>query len=169
MRTVVTVLPDILKPNLKVVFCGTAVGTRSAEVGACYAGSGNQFWDVLWRTHLTRGERLKPEDFPRLPEFGIGLTDLVKVRSGPDNSINTSDYDVAGFLSKIKQFTPKILAFNGKRAACAFYGRKRVDYGRQSEPLGRTAVFVLPSTSGAARRYWKESHWRGLAKCASGS
>lgn len=102
-------------------------------------------------------------------EFGIGLTDLVKVRSGPDNSINTSDYDVAGFLSKIKQFTPKILAFNGKRAACAFYGCKRVDYGRQSEPLGRTAVFVLPSTLGAARRYWKESHWRGLAKCASDS
>jgi TDG/mug DNA glycosylase family protein len=32
----------------------------------------------------------------------------------------------------------------------------------QDERIGSTAVFVLPSTSGAARRYWDESHWHAL-------
>ena len=27
------ILPDLLKPNLKVVFCGTAVGSTSAKFG----------------------------------------------------------------------------------------------------------------------------------------
>ncbi|MFZ2360304.1 MAG: hypothetical protein WA040_13255 [Anaerolineae bacterium] len=33
-----TVLPDILAPNLDIVFCGTAVGNVSAQGGASYAG-----------------------------------------------------------------------------------------------------------------------------------
>lgn len=31
------ILPDVLKPGLKVVFCGTAAGNRSATNGAYYA------------------------------------------------------------------------------------------------------------------------------------
>jgi TDG/mug DNA glycosylase family protein len=38
-----TVLPDVLEPGLRVVFCGTAVGAMSTQVGAYYAGCGNQF------------------------------------------------------------------------------------------------------------------------------
>jgi double-stranded uracil-DNA glycosylase len=30
---------------LKVVFCGTAAGTQSAQAGTYYAGRGNYFWD----------------------------------------------------------------------------------------------------------------------------
>lgn len=37
------ILSDVLGPGLKVVFCGTAVGTRSVQTGAYYAGRGNQF------------------------------------------------------------------------------------------------------------------------------
>ncbi len=55
-----------------------------------------------------------------------------------------------------------VATFSGKRAAESFFGRPVV-YGRQDEKIGETAIFVLPSTSGAARRYWDEAHWRGLA------
>ena len=40
-------LPDILQPNLKVVFCGTAAGDASAKKRAYYAGPGNRFWKTL--------------------------------------------------------------------------------------------------------------------------
>ncbi len=62
---------------------------------------------------------------------------------------------------------PKALAFNGKKAAAIFYGKpttRQVDYGQQPEPVGCTAVFVLPSTSGSASRYWDAQHWRDLAE-----
>jgi TDG/mug DNA glycosylase family protein len=35
------------------------------------------------------------------------------------------------------------------------------------ETIGRTEVFVLPSTSGAARGYWNDSYWHDLAKVAA--
>lgn len=161
------VLQDVLARGLSVVFCGTAVGPTSAQVGAYYAGPGNQFWDVLFRTGLTP-RRLEPHESNILPRHGIGLTDLAKKQSGTDDQVDTSEFDVDALRSKIRSFAPKALAFNGKRAARAFFDRS-VAYGRQPEPIGQTTVFVLPSTSGAARRYWDESFWRELAVFAEGA
>ncbi len=59
--------------------------------------------------------------------------------------------------AKVKQSVPKALTFNGKRAAQEFYGR-RASYGRQPDRIGSTVVFVLPSTSEAARRFWNKSY-----------
>ena len=158
-----TVLPDVLEPGLTVVFCGTAVGATSAQVRAYYAGRGNQFWEVLFRTGLTP-RKLNPHEFRTLPKYGIGLTDLAKIRSGSDKAILSSDFDIPRFCSKIKRFTPKMVAFNGKASAITFFGYS-VDYGgpKRDERIGETVVFVLPSTSAAARKYWGESHWRKLA------
>jgi len=38
------ILPDLLASNLKIVFCGSAAGTKSAENKAYYAGPGNRFY-----------------------------------------------------------------------------------------------------------------------------
>jgi TDG/mug DNA glycosylase family protein len=69
------VLPDLIRPGLKVILCGTAVGNVSAQRGAYYAGPGNRFWQILADTGLTP-RLLKPEEYRLLPSFGIGLTDL---------------------------------------------------------------------------------------------
>ncbi len=55
------------------------------------------------------------------------------------------------------------LAFNGKNPARAALERD-VAYGPQEEQIGGAAVWVLPSTSGAARRYWDVGPWRELAE-----
>lgn len=156
------VLPDVIAQDLKVIFCGTAVGPTSARLGVYYARPGNQFWDVLFRIGLTP-TRLQPEEFRDLLKYGVGLTDLAKKRSGTDDQIATTEFDVAGLRLKVKRFGPKALAFNGKKAAQAFHGRP-VDYGRQPETIGMTALFAVPSTSGAARGYWDEAYWQALAE-----
>lgn len=156
-----TVLPDVLEYGLKVVFCGAAAGTASAHAGAYYAGPGNAFWSTLFRIGLTP-RLLRPEEFSSLPEYGIGLTDVVKERSGADDAMSPADFAVDDFVAKIERFRPRVLAFNGKRAARSFYGHQ-VPYGRQDAGVGETTVFVLPSTSAAARAYWDEDHWRALA------
>jgi TDG/mug DNA glycosylase family protein len=73
----VSVLPDILAPNLRIVFCGTAVGQRSAQRGHYYAGPGNDFWRLLHDTGLTP-RLLAPDDDVTLPTYGLGLTDLAQ-------------------------------------------------------------------------------------------
>jgi TDG/mug DNA glycosylase family protein len=157
------VLPDVLKPNLNVVFCGTAAGATSARVGAYYAGIGNKFWEILFQTGLT-SHKFAPHEYPALPQYGLGLTDLAKMRSGADEIISPSDFDILSFCTKINQFSPKVVAFNGKKAAEVFFGC-RVNYGGPSfyERIIGTAIFVLPSTSAAARRYWDYSYWRDLS------
>lgn len=156
------VLPDLLQRGLKVVFCGTAVGNRSARVGAYYAQPTNQFRAVLHRVGLTP-RQLRPEEYPSLLRYGIGLTDLVKTVSGNDSALRKKTLDVVALRKKLEQAAPRAIAFNGKRAAMEFL-RRPVEYGLQPETVGSSAVFVLPSTSGAARRYWNEQYWLELAE-----
>ena len=66
------VLPDLLKPGLKIVFCGTAAGNVSAARGAYYAHPQNRFWTALHAFGLTP-RKLRPEDYAELPQWGLGL------------------------------------------------------------------------------------------------
>jgi TDG/mug DNA glycosylase family protein len=156
------VLPDILRPGLKIVFCGTAAGTASARARAYYAGPGNAFWPTLHTTGLTP-VRLKPAECERLPEFGLGLTDICKILHGSDEEVGTAEFDVSGLQARIAEAEPASLAFNGKNAARAALERG-VDYGPQPERIGGSTVWVLPSTSGAARRFWDVEPWHELAR-----
>jgi double-stranded uracil-DNA glycosylase len=160
------VLPDLLNPGLDVVFCGTAVGDQSAQRQAYYAGPGNRFWDVLAETCMTP-HRLTPDQYPLLLKFRVGLTDLVKRKSGQDVRLSTEDFDVAGFHAKIEKFAPKAVGFNGKKSAQVYFGRSTVEYGVQIAKIEGTALFVLPSTSGAARGFWDSKYWFQLAKFVS--
>jgi TDG/mug DNA glycosylase family protein len=161
-----SVLPDVLEPGLRIVFCGTAAGARSAELGQPYAGPGNKFWRVLEEVGLTP-TRLAPAEFRDLPRYGIGLTDLAKFTSGSDSVLRSGDFDPEAFADKIAEVSPVVVAFNGKRSAQQFFGAPVV-YGERPERLGESRVFVLPSTSGAASGFWEIGPWR-LAAAAAGA
>jgi TDG/mug DNA glycosylase family protein len=156
------VLPDILRPGLRIVFCGTAAGSASARARAYYAGPGNSFWATLHATGLTPVQ-LSPGEYERLPEFGLGLTDVCKVLHGSDEEVGTAEFDVSGLQARIAAAEPDNLAFNGKNAARAALERN-IDYGLQEERIGGAPVWVLPSTSGAARKFWSVEPWHELAR-----
>lgn len=159
------VLPDVLAPGLRVVFCGTQAGRVSALRGAYYAGPGNKFWKTLHEVGLT-ASRLDPADFATLPQYGIGLTDVAKATSGPDSALLHAHFDIEGFMSKITAQAPAVVAFNGKRAAQAALARagEKLAYGLQPWALAGAAAFVLPSTSGAAAGFWSIEPWHELAR-----
>lgn len=142
------VLPDILRPGLRVVLCGTAPGLVSAARGHYYAGPGNQFWPLLWEAGLVT-ERLSHEDDARVGEWGIGLTDLVKtLAQSHDRGL---PYDVPGLVAKVEEHRPAWVAFTSKEAGAAasrWAGRPRPGLGVQDWLLGGARVFVLPSPSG---------------------
>jgi TDG/mug DNA glycosylase family protein len=161
------ILPDLLVPGLRVVFCGTAAGTASALKGAYYAGPGNRFWRTLHETGLTP-TRLAPEEFRSLPGFGIGLTDLAKAVSGADADLPPGSFDVAGFTARIVAVKAGLVAFNGVAAARAFLGVRKgpLPYGIRpaGTVLGMPSFAVLPSTSGAANGSWDIGPWHEVAR-----
>ncbi len=67
--------------------------------------------------------------------------------------------------AKVLHYRPGILAFTSKAAASQVLGRptRRIAYADQAERIGATALFVLPSPSGAATRYWDITAWQRLA------
>lgn len=157
-----SILPDVLQHGLAVVFIGTAASRRSAELGAPYAGPGNRFWLVLHEAGFTP-HQLAPSEFRTLPHYGIGLTGMAPRAVGNDDVLTRADFDPTGVRTKIDHYAPRAVGFVGKRAAQEFFGKAQVEYGCQPQALGTTVLWVLPSTSGAARRYWDPAHWHALA------
>lgn len=164
------ILPDVLRPGLRLVICGSAAGAVSAARGAYYAGPGNKFWRTLFAVGLTP-RLLRPHEFRDLLEFGIGLTDLVKTASGSDADLPREANDVAGLMARIRLAAPARIAFNGKRAAAVCYGKPGRDvlYGPGPSVADLPPIWVLPSTSGAAARTWRPEPWRQLAEAINAS
>ncbi|WP_130619941.1 mismatch-specific DNA-glycosylase [Dyella amyloliquefaciens] len=155
------ILPDLLRPGLRLVFCGTAAGRRSAQEGAYYAHPGNMFWRTLHTVQLTP-RLFAPVEFTLLPALGIGLTDLAKHHMGNDDELPRDAFDVDALKQRIARHAPRVLAFTSKAAARAALGRS-AGYGLQAERMGETQLFVLPSPSGQARGHWDMAPWQALA------
>ena len=151
----------LLRPGLRLVVCGTAAGRASI---AGYAEHGNRFWHLLHEVGLTATE-LQPGDYALLLENGIGLTDLVQYSTDIDAALPGNALYAARLRDVVEAIQPRALAFNGKNTASLFYrgGTHRLGYGRQSERIGETAVYVLPSTA-ATSAFWSIEPWRALAK-----
>ena len=159
------VLPDVLQASLRIVLCGSAVGTASAKAGAYYAHKQNKFWKILHATCLTP-TLLSPQQYRELPQHGIGLTDFVKTHSGMDHQIPLSELTEmsrARLGATIARFRPQFLAFTSKTAGQRFLGGKR-DYGEQLERIADTRIWILPSTSGAAQGSWRPEIWHRFAE-----
>ena len=155
-------VPDLLAPNLRLVFCGTAPSNASAAAKSYYAKPGNKFWPALHQVGIAP-RRFAPHEYPHLLLLGIGLTDLCKVHSGIDSALPDDAFDLDAFRQKIEKYQPALVAFTSKNAAQSALGHA-VDYGRQDDVWGATRFFVLPSPSGLATRYFKLDMWAALAK-----
>ena len=158
-------VPDMLAGHLSVVFCGSALGDVSWKRRAYYANKGNCFWQTLAEVGLTP-RRLAPEEYPMVTAFGIGLTDLVKTDHGQDVHIFDGHVDLvaarASLRRKILRWQPGVLAFTSRTVARQVLDRPAT-CGRQPETIGQTILWVLPSTSGLARRFFDIAPWADLA------
>lgn len=165
------ILPDVLSHNLDVVICGEAAGYDSFESGTYYRNKSNKFWNIVYEAGLT-SIKLDSADFGTLPDYRIGLTNLISKEMHSDRAKRRKEIKcdkklLLSFRSelekKIIKYAPHILAFNGKGTAELFFDRKITTYGLQSEFIGNSSIFVLESTSGSANAYWNNGYsWYAL-------
>ncbi len=160
-------LPDILAPALKVLFVGFNPSPRSAELGHNYAGRGNQFWRLLAEAGMTP-RLLTPEEDADLPQWGIGLTNLVaRPTVGSDD---LSHAELRAGVPRLRELVatqqPGIVAYTGKGVYLAASGKKSAPWGLQDGSLfAGVKDVVLPSPSGRVRLSFadKLGHYRALA------
>lgn len=149
-------LPDHIRPGLRVLFVGINPGIRSAAVGHHFAGYSNRFWRLLRDAGLVP-EPLSWEDDARLPQWGYGITNLVPRASRGIDALRPGEYAAGrrALLAKIKRYRPRLVALVGVTIYRGLLGLRqaRVRLGLQGETLHGAPLFVLPNPSGRNAHY----------------
>ena len=163
-------VPDVLAPNLRVVFCGINPGRVSAAAGAHFANPRNDFWRLLHAAGFTSRLYEPAEQYEVVAE-GIGLTNAAYRTTRGSGDLRRGDFaGSAARLERIaRELEPQWIAFVGKEAYRGAFG-ERADFGEQQRTLCATRLFVVPSTSPAnAAVPWAERlRWfRALEKRGS--
>lgn len=144
-------LPDIIAPDLAVLFVGFNPSVMAGLTGHYYARPGNRFWSLLHRAGLTPRVYAPVEDRALL-ELGIGITDLCPIPTPGVDDVPKA-LAAAGreaLTAKIARFRPRIVCFNGKATYTGYFGRPPAGWGLQTDHIGESLVFVVPSSSGRA-------------------
>jgi G:T/U-mismatch repair DNA glycosylase/8-oxo-dGTP pyrophosphatase MutT (NUDIX family) len=152
-------VPDVLAPGLVCVFCGINPGRVSAAAAAHFANPRNDFWRLLHDAGFT--PRLyDPQEQLELPRLGYGLTNAAYRTTPGSGDLRRGDFDADAFERRIRAVAPRALAFVGKEAYRGLWN-ERPELGPQLRSIGRTGLFVLPSTSpaNAAVPYGERLRW----------
>lgn len=152
-----SILPDILAPDLDVIFVGAAPSHASAQIGHFYAGPTNKFWLLLELAGFTP-RRLAPHEDTEALRYGIGLTGIfLHLVTSANHLLPTPTPELrAALQDKLMRFAPRFVCYNGKDVYQMSTGRVCTDWGEQSETLGRSRVFVVHSSSARADAWGRE-------------
>jgi TDG/mug DNA glycosylase family protein len=152
-------VPDVLAPGLTCVFCGINPGRVSAAAAAHFANPRNDFWRLLHDAGFTP-YLFDPQEQFSLLELGVGVTNAAYRTTPGSGDLRRGDFDALSFDARIRAVAPRALAFVGKEAYRGLYG-ERAELGPQLRSIGRTGLFVLPSTSpaNAAVPYAERLRW----------
>jgi TDG/mug DNA glycosylase family protein len=147
-------VPDVIGPNLRVLFCGINPGLYTAAVGHHFARPGNRFWPVLFKSGFT-DSLLSPFAERRLLELGIGVTNVVARATAAAAELSKDDFIGGGrkLRAKVRRHRPRIVAMLGVGAYREAFARPKAIIGEQTERIDDARVWVLPNPSGLNANY----------------
>jgi double-stranded uracil-DNA glycosylase len=142
-------VPDLIAPDLTVLFCGINPGLYSAATRHHFARPGNRFWRALHAAGYT-DRVLSPWEESELLSRGYGVTNLV-ARATVSADQLTRDELIAGrgrLARKAARYRPRWIAIVGIGAYRVAFGRPAALAGKQPDRLGSSGLWVLPNPSG---------------------
>lgn len=150
-------LPDHVGPGLRLLFVGINPGLRSAATGHHFAGYSNRFWKLIFEARLVP-EPLTYQDDWRLPDWGLGLTNIIQRPSAGVDELTPNEY-AAGrkrLVTTVQRYRPRMVALLGVtiyRRLFPEHKAGRISLGLQDETLADRPIFVLPNPSGRNAHY----------------
>lgn len=152
-------LPDYIQPGLRVLLVGINPGLRSALVGHHFAGPSNRFWKLLYESGLVTDPLTYQDDW-RLPEWGLGLTNIISRSTTGIEVLRPYEYraGIARLRKKVARYRPTIVALLGVTIFRTIFHRQtqrpsRLSLGLQTARLAGVPVFLLPNPSGRNAHY----------------
>jgi TDG/mug DNA glycosylase family protein len=154
-------VPDVIAPDLRVLFCGINPGLMSGQLGQHFARPGNRFWKVLHLAGFTP-RLLAPSEQCSLLDLGLGITNLVPTtsRSATELSVAQLREGATALLKKVAKWHPEFVAVLGIQAYRTAFFEPRARPGEQSAAPSGARLWLLPNPSGLQASY-------GLAEMVS--
>jgi TDG/mug DNA glycosylase family protein len=154
-------LTDHIEPGVQILFVGINPGFRSAATGHHFAGYSNRFWKLLFESKLTPEPLTHRADW-RLPEWGLGLTNIIQRPSAGIDVLKPREYTAGRkrLIATVKHYRPRTVALLGVtiyRALFPEYRIGRISLGLQDKTLAGRPIFVLPNPSGRNAHYSYET------------
>src|SRR5579884_2162268 len=142
-------LPDVIAPNLRVLFCGINPGLYTAAIGHHFGRPCNRFWPALYASGFT-DRLLSPYEEHELLPLGYGITNIVARASVRAEDLTEDELRHGGRVlqSKVRRYRPRYVAFLGITAYRTAFQRPHAVLGLQAETLAEAKIWLLPSPSG---------------------
>jgi TDG/mug DNA glycosylase family protein len=147
-------IPDVIGPDLAVLFCGINPGLYSGATGHHFARPGNRFWPALHRSGITP-RQLQPWETAEMLACGLGVTNLVDRSTARADELSDEELVRGAQLlaGKVRRYRPRWTAVLGVTAFRKAFALPGAAVGRQSAELGGSPVWVLPNPSGLNAHY----------------
>ncbi len=147
-------VPDVIGPDLRVLFCGINPGLYSAAIGHHFGRPGNRFWPALHLAGFTERE-LSPYEDGELLRYGCGITNVVDRASAAAAELSNAELAEGGrrLVAKVERYRPQILAVLGVGAYRTAFGQPAAALGPQPGRVGGALAWVLPNPSGLNAHY----------------
>jgi TDG/mug DNA glycosylase family protein len=148
-------LPDRIDAGVRILFVGINPGLRSAELGHHFAGFSNRFWKLLYDSQLVTEPLSYHEDW-RLPEWGLGLTNIISRCSAGIDVLDPVEYrkGKARLERKLHRYRPFVVAILGVTIMrILFPDEYPLRLGMTQVQLSGIPLFLLPNPSGRNAHY----------------
>jgi TDG/mug DNA glycosylase family protein len=142
-------IPDVLGPDLYVVFVGINPGLWSGALGHHFARPGNRFWKALYGSGFT-DRLLSPFEDASLLDANLGVTNLVARTTARADELSADEIrrGAVELEERLTPLRPRFVAVLGIGVYRTGFGRRDAALGLQEQDLAGSRLWVLPNPSG---------------------
>lgn len=148
-------LPDLVGPDLRLLFVGVNPGLQTVAVQAHFGRRGNRFYPALYLAGIVdrvidASSGFRPEDRAQLLQRGVGITSLVPgaTRRADELSLEQLVAGAAALAQRVATLRPRAVAVLGVTAYRLAFRQPKALVGRQPDSLAGAPLWVVPNPSG---------------------
>lgn len=147
-------IPDLVAPDLRVLFCGINPGLYTTAIGCHFGRPGNRFWKALHLAGFTE-RLLDPSEQAQLLARELGITNLVARTTATAAELSPAELRAGAthLRGLVADLRPRWLAMVGIDAFRVGFDARDAVMGRQPQTIGGTGLWVLPNPSGLNAHY----------------
>ena len=148
-------VPDLIGPNLRLLFVGINPGLWTAATQTHFAHPGNRFYPALLRAGIIehdvdRSGGMSDADRTHLIERGIGITNIVRRTTARASELTAAEFRAGGdhLRSFVAEHRPSVVAIAGITAYRTAFRVPKATMGEQPDRLEGARLWVVPNPSG---------------------